>query len=154
MSALAAVAWGEILWDLFPDGRRLGGAPANVAYHLAVLGGETALVSRVGDDAEGRDAAAALAAAGVDVGAVQVDPARPTGAVDVSVEDGEASYRLRKGCAWEHIEWDAAAQRAVAQPLAVQFRVERVGRDERLPHGRPPQLENEEGHGPGGRERR
>ncbi len=44
------VSWGEVLWDLFPDAERLGGAPANVAYHLAALGRPVALVSRVGDD--------------------------------------------------------------------------------------------------------
>jgi fructokinase len=114
-----AVAWGEILWDLFPDGRRLGGAPANVAYHLAALGGVTALVSRVGDDDDGRAATAALAAAGVDVSAVQIDAARPTGAVDVSIAGGEATYRLRKGCAWEHIEWGAEARAAIAGAGAI-----------------------------------
>lgn len=118
---MRAVSWGEVLWDLFPDAERLGGAPANVAYHLAALGRETALVSRVGDDGPGRRALAALAAARVDVSAVQIDPARPTGAVEVHLDGGEARYRLRAGCAWEHIEFDGAAAAAVAGAHAICF---------------------------------
>lgn len=115
------VSWGEVLWDLFPDAERLGGAPANVAYHLAALGRPVALVSRVGDDPPGRRATDALAAAGVDVRAVQVDPGRPTGAVEVALDNGEARYRLRAGCAWEHIEFDGAAAAAVAGANAICF---------------------------------
>ena len=118
---MRAVSWGEVLWDLFPDAERLGGAPANVAYHLAALGREVALISRVGDDPAGRRATAALAAAGVGVSTVQVDPARPTGAVEVALEGGEARYRLRAGCAWEHIEFDGAARAAVADGRAICF---------------------------------
>lgn len=107
------VSWGEVLWDEFPDGARLGGAPANLAYHLAALGRPVALVSRVGDDPRGHEARARLAAAGVDVSAVQVDPARPTGAVGVTLEGGEPRYAMRPGGAWEHIAFDAAAAAAV-----------------------------------------
>jgi fructokinase len=115
------VCWGEVLWDLFPDGRRLGGAPANVAYHLATLGADVALVSRVGDDDLGRAAVAELAAAGVDVGAVQVDRERPTGAVGVELVDGEARYAFHPGCAWEHIELDDRARALVASANAICF---------------------------------
>ena len=119
---MRAVSWGEVLWDLFPDAERLGGAPANVAYHLAALGREVALVSRVGDDDAGRRAVARLAAAGVDVSAVQVDgDGRPTGAVEVALEEGEARYRLRAGCAWEHIQFDDAAAGAVSRAHAICF---------------------------------
>jgi fructokinase len=118
---MRAVSWGEVLWDLFPDAERLGGAPGNVAYHLAALGREVALVSRVGDDEPGRRAVRALAAAGVDVNGVQMDRGRPTGAVEVAIEDGEASYRLRAGCAWEHIHFDGAAAAAVAGAGAICF---------------------------------
>ena len=115
------VSWGEVLWDLYPEGRRLGGAPANVAYHLAAQGGPVALVSRVGDDEPGRAAREALAAAGVDVAAVAVDRAHPTGAVGVTIEAGEPRYQLRSGCAWELIEWDAAAAAVVERAGALCF---------------------------------
>jgi fructokinase len=132
MAAARVVCWGEVLWDLFPDAERLGGAPANVAYHLAVIGRPVALVSRVGDDEPGRRAAAELAAAGVDVSAVQLDAGRPTGAVGVSIEGGEARYALRAGCAWEHIEIDASAAAMVSSAGAVCFGT----LSQRMPGGR------------------
>ncbi|HWM86499.1 MAG TPA: PfkB family carbohydrate kinase [Kofleriaceae bacterium] len=113
--------WGEVLWDHFPDGRRLGGAPANVAYHLAVLGAKVALISRVGDDEAGRAALAQLGAAGVDVAAVQVDPARPTGSVGVELVDGEPRYTMHPGCAWEHIAFDDRARAQVTAASALCF---------------------------------
>ena len=54
------ISWGELLWDLFPDGPRLGGAAANLAYHLARLGRPAQLVSRVGNDELGRRAVSEL----------------------------------------------------------------------------------------------
>lgn len=103
-----ALCWGEILWDRFPDGARLGGAPANVAYHLGALGGRVALASRVGDDQPGHDAIATIAARGVDTALIQLDAERPTGAVDVSIDpEGNATYTLNRGGAWEHIAWSS-----------------------------------------------
>ena len=110
------VVWGEVLWDLFPDGAQLGGAPANVAWHLAMLGADVALVSRVGDDARGHEAIVRLAARGVDTSLVQIDRERATGEVDVRVADGEARYTLVPGRAWERIAFEGtplAGARAV-----------------------------------------
>lgn len=101
-----AVCWGEILWDLYPAERHLGGAPANVAFHLATLGEPSALISRVGEDELGRAAIAGFAARGVDVTGIQRDPGRATGRVEVTISDGDASYRLVPGCAWEYIAID------------------------------------------------
>lgn len=110
----AILVWGELLWDRFPDGDRLGGAPANVAFHLAQLGTPVALVTRVGDDALGRAAIEQMARIGVDTSLIQVDPARRTGEVNVTVENGEPRYRLQPGCAWEGIELTpAVAERLV-----------------------------------------
>src|SRR4029079_17803648 len=98
------VVWGEVLWDRFPDGDQLGGAPTNVAWHLARRGVAVALVTRVGDDDDGRRAVAALGAAGVDVSLVQVDAERATGEVVIEVDAaGEPRYRLVPGRAWERI---------------------------------------------------
>jgi fructokinase len=49
------VGLGEVLWDLLPGGRQLGGAPANFTYHASALGADTRLVSRVGNDELGRE---------------------------------------------------------------------------------------------------
>ncbi|MEZ4361780.1 MAG: PfkB family carbohydrate kinase [Kofleriaceae bacterium] len=107
------VVWGEVLWDRFPDGAQLGGAPSNLAWHLGQAGGWAQLVSRVGDDAWGRRATAELAAF-VDTSLVQVDPARATGEVEITLEAGEPRYRLVPGRAWEHLELTAAARAALA----------------------------------------
>lgn len=120
------VCWGEVLWDLFPEGRLLGGAPANVAYHLAQLGERVSLVSRVGDDSLGHEARSALADHGVDVSAVLVDPDRPTGRVEVvfEVDDSgarEPRYHLIDGCAWEHIEVGDATERILRDAVAFCF---------------------------------
>src|SRR5215217_7955526 len=83
----AVVIWGELLWDRFPDGDRLGGAPANVAWHLGQAGGWPQLVTRVGDDDDGRRACEALSQL-VDTELVQIDPERATGEVTVRIENG------------------------------------------------------------------
>jgi len=115
------VSWGEVLWDRFPDGPRLGGAPCNVAWHLALLGSPVALASRIGADAPGRDAAQQLEARGVDVSLLQVDPERATGEVEVRVESGEPRYRLVPGRAWERIAATPAVCAAVARAPALVF---------------------------------
>jgi fructokinase len=113
-SSDTVIVWGEVLWDRFPAGDRLGGAPANVAWHLGMAGGWVQLVSRVGDDDDGRRAIATLSEH-VDSSLVQIDPERATGEVTVRLEDGEPRYTLHAGRAWERIQCTAAARRALDQ---------------------------------------
>lgn len=101
------IAWGELLWDLFPDGDRLGGAAANAAYHARSLGAEALLVSRVGSDERGARARSELTERGVDVQAVQIDPDAPTGTVRVYLEHGEPRYEIASGVAWDRIAWQS-----------------------------------------------
>jgi fructokinase len=110
----AVVVWGEVLWDRFPDGDQLGGAPANVAWHLGQAGGWPQLVSRVGDDDDGRRAIERLAAF-VDTDLIQVDRERATGEVTVQLVGGEARYTLHAGRAWERIECTPAVESALSQ---------------------------------------
>lgn len=128
------VCWGEILWDMFPDGIKLGGAPANVAYHLAQIGADVAMVSRVGRDKLGDSAISALDDDGVDTAAVQRDPQRPTGVVVVDEVDGEPKYTLTEGAAWERIELCDAAERLVEKASALCFGT----LSQRSPEGRQP----------------
>jgi fructokinase len=121
VTAAGILVWGEVLWDLFPDGAQLGGAPANVAWHLAMMGAGPALASRVGDDARGHEARARLAARGVDVAPVGLDAERATGEVEVAVAGGEPRYRLVPGRAWERIALDGATRAALAGAGAVVF---------------------------------
>lgn len=68
------VCWGELLWDLFPNGPELGGAAANVAINLLRLGATPLLVSRVGKDTLGNQAIATLERLGLDTSLIQRDP--------------------------------------------------------------------------------
>lgn len=116
------VCWGEILWDRFPSGARLGGAPANVAYHLAALGQKVCLISRVGNDDAGDRALELLAGAGVDVSAVQRDRTRATGEVGVALgPGGDARYTLYPDRAWEAIEVDDRAAAILEEAEALCF---------------------------------
>lgn len=105
----AVLVWGEVLWDRFPDGAQLGGAPSNVAWHLGQAGAWAQLVSRVGDDEWGHKALAQLGAL-VDISLVQVDRQRATGEVLVVLQDGEPRYQLVAERAWEHIELTEAVR--------------------------------------------
>ncbi len=96
--------FGEVLFDGFPDGRRvLGGAPFNVAWHLAAWGEAPRLVSRVGQDEDGAAVLAAMQGWGMDTGAVSRDATLPTGRVDVTLADGEPEYEIVHPVAWDAI---------------------------------------------------
>ncbi len=98
------LCFGEVLWDLLPRGRFLGGAPLNVAYHLAQLGLQPTLASTVGRDALGDEALASIAAAGVDVAAVKQHPTLPTGTASVRLDArGQATFHLPQPVAWDEI---------------------------------------------------
>ncbi|MCG6889185.1 MAG: carbohydrate kinase [Gammaproteobacteria bacterium] len=108
MSATRPCIFGEVLFDHFPDGKRvLGGAPFNVAWHLQAFGEAPRFISRVGDDAEGDEIRTAMRDWGMDLGGLQTDPERPTGRVAVSFENGEPAYEIVEDCAYDAI--DAAA---------------------------------------------
>jgi fructokinase len=127
----AVIVWGEVLWDRFiasspasrsstGDDAELGGAPANVAWHLGLAGGWPRLVSRVGDDEAGRRALARLGEI-VDVSLVQVDPERATGEVEIKLDRGEPRYTLVPGRAWERIALTEAARAALGEAGVVVF---------------------------------
>lgn len=116
------VGLGELLWDLFPAGRQLGGAPANFAYHSAALGNRGLIASRVGDDEFGRQALDQLSRLGLTTDYVQVDPTHPTGTVQVQVdEQGQPDYLIVENVAWDFMEWTPAWQELAAQADAICF---------------------------------
>lgn len=128
------VVFGEVLFDVFPDGHRvLGGAPFNVAWHLAALGADPLFVSRVGDDAAGEEVAAAMAGRGLSADGLQRDPERPTGRVEVTLDEaGAPSYEIVRDRAWDAID-PGAAERAVAAggPAALVYHGTLAARSER-----------------------
>lgn len=105
------VGIGEVLWDLLPTGKQLGGAPANFAYHAQQLGARASVISAVGRDALGLELIERLRACGLDTSAIAVDDAHETGAVDVKVDaDGVPTYQIRKDAAWDFIPFTADNQ--------------------------------------------
>ncbi len=116
------VGIGELLWDIFPDGRReLGGAVANLAYHASLLGDRGVLASRVGRDAGGDDLVARLRALGVDGRYLQRDADHPTGTVDVALNDGLPSYTIHEPVAFDHPRLDRGWRELAARTDAVTF---------------------------------
>jgi fructokinase len=114
----AVVGLGEILWDELPEGRRLGGAPANFAVMASRLGAHGVIASRLGDDEPGREARALLASLSADTRFLQIDPALPTGRVSVTFAAGQPEYVIRQPSAWDALaltsEWLELAARADA----------------------------------------
>jgi fructokinase len=116
------VGIGELLWDLFPDGRReLGGAVANLVYHATQLGDRGVVASRIGRDAAGADLVARLHELGVDCSHLQHDAAHPTGTVDVRLADGHPSYTIHQQVAFDFPELDRRWQELAARTDAVTF---------------------------------
>ena len=116
------IGLGEILWDVFPDGPRFGGAPANFACHVAALGGNSEMVSAVGNDELGAQALAELHQRGVGTSGVHRHKDRATGIVTVSLDaDGHASYEFAADTAWDALPWSAQLARLAERTSAVSF---------------------------------
>ncbi len=99
------LAVGEILWDLLPDGPKLGGAPFNFAYRINSLGELGGIASRLGSDALGQMALERLARLGMDAALVQTDAAHPTGTVPVTLDArGNPDYTILPNVAYDHLE--------------------------------------------------
>jgi fructokinase len=116
------VGLGELLWDVFPTKKQLGGAPANFSYMAHLLGDNGIVASRLGTDALAVEAREALAQLQVDASHVQTDSAHPTGAVVVHVAaDGQPSYEITEPVAWDFMEWTPQWQALARRADAVCF---------------------------------
>lgn len=105
MNSSEIICVGEILWDSFPAGMFLGGAPFNVAHDLHMLGNKARIISKVGKDALGDETMKRLKAKGMSTGLIQVDDKRPTGLVEVTVDrKGNPTYHIKDPAAWDAIE--------------------------------------------------
>lgn len=101
-------AFGELLWDLLPTGKVLGGAPANFIYRINSFGDEGTLLSRVGNDKAGREARIALKRLNVSDENIQTDYSFPTGSVKVKIDEfGNADYNIITDVAYDHMEINA-----------------------------------------------
>lgn len=96
---------GEILIDRFPDYERIGGAPFNFAFHLMQMGLPVRLITRIGNDNDGRKISRLLRQSGFNLNDVQVDDGHATGTVDVSLDSkGVPQFTIRENAAYDHIE--------------------------------------------------
>jgi len=116
-------AFGEILWDCLPSGKHVGGAPFNVAAHLAQLGGSVALISAIGRDPLGDEILQVARDKKVNVDFVsRVRIGLPTGTVIATLDEkGNATYELVKPAAWDEIKVSAKALTAVSKARALTF---------------------------------
>lgn len=120
--SLKLIGIGEVLWDLLPGGKQLGGAPANFACHARALGAKARIISRVGDDANGREIIDRLGQLGVLTDCIEIDPAAPTGTVSVQIaSDGQPRFTIHEQVAWDRIAGTEEAERAVTEADAVCF---------------------------------
>ncbi|MBD0776397.1 carbohydrate kinase [Maribacter sp. ANRC-HE7] len=116
------VCFGEVLWDVFPSHKTIGGAPLNVALRLQSLGNTVSIITRIGDDAPGKEIVAFAAKHGVNVDYIQVDTTLGTGAVKVTLnEKGSASYDINFPRAWDNIQFTEQAKKKVQDSDAFIF---------------------------------
>src|SRR5450631_2078889 len=100
------IGLGEVLWDILPSGKVLGGAPANFAYMTKVLGDEGIVASRVGDDALGREARRVMQELGLNTSHLQQDDFHEKGVATVTIDGtGQPSFTIKEPASWDFLEW-------------------------------------------------
>ena len=96
--------FGEVLWDCFPDGKRVGGAPLNVCVRLNALGIKASMISAVGDDPLGHELLAFIDERGVNRDCIAINPDKNTSTVQISLDkSGAAAYDIVGDTAWDNI---------------------------------------------------
>ena len=99
------ICFGEVLWDVFPEHKKIGGAPLNVAVRLQSLGNNVSLISSVGKDIDGEEIIDFIQQNKVNSTLVQEDPVLETGKVKVTLDQtGSASYDIKFPTAWDNIQ--------------------------------------------------
>lgn len=117
-----AVCFGEVLFDVFPDKERIGGAPLNVASRLSSMGVETEMISRIGEDEKGQQLLDYLQSRNIITGNIHKDGQHPTGAVQVTLSaSGSATYEITHPSAWDKITISEAMLKSVKEADAFIF---------------------------------
>ncbi len=112
------VGLGEALWDVLPEGKKLGGAPSNFAYHAAQMGVKAIAVSALGDDKLGEETIVQLKEKQLNYLMPRVP--YPTGTVQVELDnDGVPTYDIKENVAWDNIPFDDDVKAVAQQTLAV-----------------------------------
>lgn len=114
------VGLGELLWDILPDGKKIGGAPGNFAYHASQLGFNSAVVSAIGNDKLGDEIIENLDEKGL--GGIIERVEYPTGNVVVTLDDnGVPLYDIKENVAWDNIPFTKELEELAKNTLAVSF---------------------------------
>ncbi len=114
------VGLGELLWDVLPDGKKIGGAPGNFAYHSSQFGFDSAVVSAIGNDKLGDEIMANLEGKGL--GGIIERVAYPTGVVQVVLDDnGVPNYDIKENVAWDNIPYTTSLEELAKKTTAVTF---------------------------------
>lgn len=116
------IGLGELLWDCFGDERKPGGAPANVAFHANLLGMNSVVASRIGQDKLGNELRDFLEDHRLDTSCLQTDSQHPTGTVTVDMpKPDHPQYTIHTDVAWDHLEFDPPLEAACEQADAICF---------------------------------
>lgn len=108
------ICFGETLWDILPTKKVVGGAPLNVAIHLCNIGIDTLIISRIGNDALGRELTSFIKNKGMNLTFLEVDDLNPTGVVNVDISDANnANYDIVLPSAWDFISFKEPMLKAV-----------------------------------------
>lgn len=110
---------GELLWDIFPTGKKAGGAPVNFAYHASASGAEGYAISAVGNDDLGEEIIDLINGIGIDHLIAKVG--YPTGTVKVELKQGIPTYTITEGVAWDYIPFTAPIEEIARRVDAVCF---------------------------------
>ena len=119
---LSIVCFGEVLWDIFPAHKKIGGAPLNVSLRMNSIGVNTTMISRIGDDDNGKDILSFLNDQEVTTDLIQITGEYKTGAVQVMInEKGNASYDILYPSAWDKIVETEKMDKVVTEADAFVF---------------------------------
>lgn len=114
------VGMGEALWDVLPEGKKIGGAPANFAYHVSQFGLSSCVVSAIGDDPLGHGILENFTSKGLNYLIEQVP--YPTGTVQVEIDQaGVPRYEIKENVAWDNIPYTSRLEALAKQTRAVCF---------------------------------
>lgn len=114
------IGMGEALWDVLPEGKKIGGAPANFAYHVSQFGLPSCVVSAVGDDALGKEIVENFVSKGL---SHQIETVPyPTGTVQVEIDQaGVPQYEIKENVAWDNIPFTPTLKEMAGKTKAVCF---------------------------------
>lgn len=116
------ICFGEVLWDVFPEHKKIGGAPLNVALRLKSYGNDVVMISAVGSDSDGKKLLEFIEDNGIDLNDIQIKENFKTSQVKVYLDEkGAATYTIEYPCAWDEILLTETSKKAVIQSDAFIF---------------------------------